>query len=375
MRFANQGWSEPEGMGTMKGRFLLALSALFSASAIAGEPAADRVTLRDGSVVLGLATSANAGSRGSVEIVVRRDWARTALPKQAPLWEKTVARTSRQALDQRRKRLETWKRERTAGAANRKPPAGAKGEDRILSWLDGELKRLADPASVSGSPLMSIKLPRSEVRGLERKPAAVERMFRLAWISNLPNPESMTAGELKNALESRGFATDLAAKSPPASLDKLLPPSVETDAAWLARRAATEVTVDPGLRFVRYQNLLFPDAPLDQAAAGGLGISTALDELKRLLDPNAQPAVDPLVKEFRAIESAGGAGAVVTRLALLPDLGGAAVEVTLWVRQAHEHWIPAGSRTATVRSGEVQAGAAGAIAADPQVQGAFQIIE
>lgn len=359
----------------MTGRWLLAMAAMLGGSAIAGEPAADRVTLRDGSVALGLVTAATTGARGSVELVVRRDWARGALPKQAALWEKAAARTSRVAIDQRRKRLEAWRRERVAGAANRKPAAaGAKGEDRILTWIDGERKRLADPAAVDGSRLMSIKLPRGEIRGLERRPAGVERMIRLAWICELPDPETMSAKDLKDALESRGYAVDQAVKSAPQSLDKLLPPATETDAAWLVRRAATEVSVDSGLRFVRYQNLLYPDTPMGPAT-GGLGLSTALEELKRLLNPDARPAVDPLVKELLTIESAGGAGAVVTRLEMLPDLAGAVVEVTLWVRQARQSWVPAGSHSATVRSGDVQAGAAGAIAADPQVQGAFQVIE
>ena len=39
------------------------------------EAAADRITLKDGSVVLGLVTSATTGARGSVEFLVRRDWA------------------------------------------------------------------------------------------------------------------------------------------------------------------------------------------------------------------------------------------------------------------------------------------------------------
>ena len=359
----------------MKGQWLLALAAILGGTAIAGEPSSDRVTLRDGSVVVGLATSATSGSRGAVEVVVRRDWARGALPQQFALWEKAAARSSRLAIDQRRKRLETWRRDRVAGAPNRKIAANAaKDEDRILTWIDGELKRIADPAAVNSSPLMAIKLARGEIRRLEHAPAGADRLLRLAWICELPDPEAMSAKDLKDALESRGYAVEQAAKSPPASLDNLLPPTLETDANWLVRRAATEVSVDPGVRFVRYQNLLYPDTPLG-AAGGGLGLSTAIDELKRLLNPDARPAVDPLVNELLTIESRGGVGAVVTRLEMLPNLGGAVVDVTLWVRQARERWVPAGSRTATIRSGDVQAGAAGAIAADPQVQGAFQIIE
>ena len=43
--------------------------------AAARETAADRITLRDGSVVMGLVTSATTGPRASVEFLVRRAWA------------------------------------------------------------------------------------------------------------------------------------------------------------------------------------------------------------------------------------------------------------------------------------------------------------
>ena len=41
--------------------------------------AADRITLRDGSVVLGVVSATTPGPRGSVEFLVRRDWAEKAL--------------------------------------------------------------------------------------------------------------------------------------------------------------------------------------------------------------------------------------------------------------------------------------------------------
>jgi hypothetical protein len=50
-------------------------------SAAPPETVADQITLRDGSVVKGLVTSATSGPRGSVEFLVRRALAET-LPKQ-----------------------------------------------------------------------------------------------------------------------------------------------------------------------------------------------------------------------------------------------------------------------------------------------------
>ena len=49
---------------------------------------------------------------------------------------------------------------------------------------------------------------------------------------------------------------------PPASRR---PPSIaccrshRAGAAWLARRAATELAIDPDLRFIRFQDTVFPD--------------------------------------------------------------------------------------------------------------------
>ena len=45
----------------------------------------------------------------------------------------------------------------------------------------------------------------------------------------------------------------------PANLDALLPLSTEPESAWLIRRAATEVTHDPGLRFLRYAGVVMPE--------------------------------------------------------------------------------------------------------------------
>ena len=54
-------------------------------------------------------------------------------------------------------------------------------------------------------------------------------------------------GRQHRFLEGRGF--DLKSEAP-VTLDSLLPLPIEPDARWLARRAATEVTYDAGLRFL-----------------------------------------------------------------------------------------------------------------------------
>src|SRR5580658_5338864 len=88
---------------------------LLSAETRPGDPpgsAADRITLRDGSVVLGVVHATTPGPRGSVEFMVRRDWAEKMLKARATQWDRSNAAIIRQAIDQRRKRLAAWRRDR-----------------------------------------------------------------------------------------------------------------------------------------------------------------------------------------------------------------------------------------------------------------------
>ena len=102
----------------------------------------------------------------------------------------------------------------------------------------------------------------------------------------------------------------------------------------------------------------------------------ALSELKRLLDPDAaQAGPDPLAQRLQAVADRGRIGAVVTRLVIAPDLGGVTVETTFWVRVKGGGWVAYGSRAATVRADDLKADAGGDLAADPQVKGAFSMVE
>ena len=88
------------------------------------------------------------------------------------------------------------------------------------------------------------------------------------------------------------------ARKPPAALDRLLPLAPEAELHWLGRRAATELAVDSDLRFFRFQDTVLPDSGAGQPA-GGHGLSTAVSELKRLLDLDPGPKVDPLADKLR----------------------------------------------------------------------------
>ena len=343
----------------------LLLLAMAPARGAADEAAADRITLRDGSVVQGLVTSAH---RGGIEFLVRRDWAERNVKIHLAEWDRAAAASSRRAVEQRRDRLASWRREREQA-----PGVGA--DDRIMRWMDQEQKRLADPDAAGRTALVSVRLPRGEVRDLHRQPVAASRLLRLAWLGGVREPETMKIDELTDAVESRGFVVDTKGPEQPVSLDRLLPPAPESEAIWLARRAATEIALDTGLRFLRYQDMVAPDTGPGQQAPN-LNPAMALSELKRLLDPDAaQAGPDPLAQRLQAVADRGRIGAVVTGLVIAPDLGGVTVETTFWVRTKAGGWVAYGSRAATVRADDLKADAGGDLAADPQVKGAFSVVE
>jgi hypothetical protein len=334
------------------------------ASAAAAETAADQITVRDGSVIMGLVTSVTNGPRGSVEVLVRRAWAEKTATKHVQAWDHSTAAATRLALTQRRKRLDAWRRERA-------PSAGP--DDRIIPWIDHELARLSAPGKPEPSFLLKLRLSRNEVRGLDRRPAPVARLLRLGWLCNLTEPESMAVDDLKTSLEARGYTVDATAQAQPASLDHLLPPAPEPEPRWLGRRAATELAIDPDLRFVRFQDTVFPDPGAGQPISA-MGLSTAISELKRLLDVDPGPQNDPLVDKLKTVGARGRIGAAVTRLVIQPDMTSVSVESTLWVREG-QRWFPFGSRNATVRPDDLGQEAGKDLAEDPQIKGAFQFAE
>ena len=142
---------------------------------------------------------------------------------------------------------------------------------------------------------------------------------------------------------------------------------------WLARRAATELAIDPDLRFVRFQDTIVPDPGAGQPL-GAMGLSTAVSELKRLLDLDPGPQTDPLTDKLKTVGARGRIGAAVTRLEIQPDMSNVTVESTLWVREGQQ-WLLFGSRNATVRPDDLGQEAGKELAEDPQIKGAFQIAE
>ena len=291
---------------------------------------ADLVVLRDGQEVRGQVVKRTPG--GPVELLIRREWARWSVPEWVDRWEAAEPPVVRRATDQALQRLRAWKRERAAH------PAG--DVDRISSWIDRELVRLqAAPGERKTSPLMRVRLSPRDARSVQYVAAERTRLLQLAWLSGLPDPEGMTADALKEALEGRGYDTSSIA---PVSLDVLLPPREETDRAWLIRRAATEVSYDADLRFLRTNGLVLPEP----RPAGRRTWPTGSPQFPRSRTcweriPSTADGPTPVGLGTRA------GGALVTSLEIAPDASGVGVSIALGSapgRPLDPHRIPDGQR-------------------------------
>jgi hypothetical protein len=78
---------------------------------------------------------------------------------------------------------------------------------------------------------------------------------------------------------------------------------------------------------------------------------------------------------LRDVAARGRVGALVTRLDLAPDFSSVTVESALFVRGPNGVWTCGPWRSGTLRSGDAAPGAAQALADDPQVKAAFQIVD
>ena len=120
---------------------------------------------------------------------------------------------------------------------------------------------------------------------------------------------------------------------------------------------------------------MLPGCRHRRASGQGAGLSSAMcPEIKRLLAPDQDEQEDPLLAKLKAIAGRGRAGAVVTKLQIASDMSNVTVESTLWVR-AGERWMACGSRAATVRPEDLGADAGKGLEGDPQIQGAFKLVE
>ena len=182
------------------------------------ETAADAVTLREGAVVLGQV--GEPAPRGALAILVRRSWAEDKLADRAKRWQEAEAPICAEA------------QAAASGTARRLASRpGAKAEPRRPD------RRLDRPASWPGwatapswlrSPLMVVRIGRSEVRGVVRRPKSSARMLRQGWLSGFTNVESMPLDDPEAGARRAGGSPSGATE--PVAIDRLLPIPSETDA-------------------------------------------------------------------------------------------------------------------------------------------------
>ncbi|RUL86106.1 hypothetical protein TsocGM_16955 [Tautonia sociabilis] len=180
----------------------------------------------------------------------------------------------------------------------------------------------------------------------------------------------MPVDRLQEGLQALGFALSAI---DPAPIDDLLPIPVESDRRWLARRASTEVLIDPDLRFVRFGGLVLPDSgPAIEVDPAGLAQAVGGLVGNLLGEPGT---TDPMRLALARIEGSGRVGAVVTQLELSPGFDRVAVEASLLVRTGPGRWERVAWRRGESRVAELPPGAGGDLARDPQVQTAFRMLE
>jgi hypothetical protein len=326
------------------------------------EPVADEVILSDGSPLLGEVQTPS--ERGVTLVVVRRAWAKAHLPKQLARWESLERPGIKRAIQQRRNRLQVWRALRGEVAEGK--------SNAIDAWLEREIERLKHAKDDAESRLMIVRLRPGDFKSVKKSSVAGKGWLRLGWTADFANPESMAPDDLKLALEGRGY--DLTSPGP-VRIDDLLPPREETDAAWLSRRAATEILNDEGLRFNLFQEMVIPEPTGGgEGALSAIGPDLLSSALKNLLD---ERKTDPLLAVFRKLETRGRSSALVTRLDIAPSLESVRVEIMLWVRPVpgSERWVMLGTHAGTSRTEEADPASRKAIEEDPQVKMVFQLVE
>jgi hypothetical protein len=294
-------------------------------TAQAGNPAADVVTLGDGSVIRGQVVGP--APLGGVTVLVRRDWARANVPGWLGRWERTEAPLILKGRRDRKERLVSWRRERAGRSRGNGDP--------VVAWIDREVARLST-LRPPRTELTAATLGRSEVRSVVRQPAEAGRLLRQGWLARLDGVESMSVDELTAALQAQGRLRP----DDPSPVDPLLPTYPEPDDAWRTRRATTEVAVEPGLRFVRFREFTLPEVGPETEPAPATP-SDLIDSLSGRLAFEAIQGVTPfdaVGERLDDIADQGRIGAVVTYLVFAVDSDRAEAESVFMVRKGGGRW-------------------------------------
>ena len=196
----------------------------------------------------------------------------------------------------------------------------------MLGWIDAEVAHLKSIGAEGELPrLMMAAIDRKEIETLKQGSAGEKRLLRQGWKAGFPDVETMPVADLRNALAGRNFSAD-----DPAQVNDLLPLPIESESAWLTRRAATEVSQDDGLRFVRYQGLVLPEDAIQGGGQVQLDASTVNGLLGSVLGGGGGGGSDPVAGKLRAVATRGRVGAILTTLEIAPTCRGCGSSRRCW---------------------------------------------
>jgi hypothetical protein len=305
---------------------------------------ADRMALRDGSVVLGQVVDERVAFGGTA-FLVRRSWADGNVPSLVRQWTQAETLAVRKARRERKERLNTWRRDRSSAGDAR---------DDVSRWITREMALLST-LNPPRTPLMKVSIPAREIQSITRQNAQTAQLLRFGWLASVKDVESLSIDELTETLELKGEIP----LDDPAAVDGLLPLYPESDATWRMRRAATEVALEPGLRFVQFRQFVLAESgPSDSDPDNPTALIDSPAGLEGFGAIQAVSVDDPLRERFALAESRGRIGLVMSRVSFSIDSDRADADTTLWVRQANGRWASTVSKSGSARTNE---------RADPQI--------
>ncbi|MBI1310559.1 hypothetical protein GC176_04560 [bacterium] len=359
--------------------------------------AVDVMRLRSGEKLLGAVL--NESSEGTLRVAVQRDWLRKSLPDyyRSVVSDETAAQ--QKIATELIERIDRWVAE-----VKSRPPEQTDTK-QLLAFLDDQqsqleqrLKQLQDGATkldattIDGgleTQFVLLELPRGQVSSHFIQAAEQRRIALLAWRERFREVETLTADQLRAALESRKI--DVADNTEPVDLSDRVPPAAQTDDEWAARQAIVEFQLVRPLEFQGTGGALFRTdgdaAQVDLAAMLPQLLQSQLtSQLADLLEEpglgnagrarktaKATASTESLGQAIREAEQLGLRGFRVTQLDLDLPRGQARVTEQFVARMPGKQWKIVWSETVAEDARQARAAAEEQIGNDPQVKQLLQI--